>query len=120
MAVCHDESIVAYYGASACCGTAVYSDAFAEGGVVADDGKRLFSAEFQVLRDGAYHCTGKDGAVFADTGALKDCDVAADACSLANLYVLVDRDKWIDYYAWSDFGGGVHVCQWLFHTLNPE
>src|SRR5690554_4831512 len=93
MAVSHNQAIVPDNGFTPGNGSPVDGHEFPYGCIVADNGKCLFSSEFQVLGNGAYHCPGKDTTVFTDSCTFHDPHVGTDTGSLSDDNIFINNGK---------------------------
>ena len=83
--VCHQEASGAHLGEvfAACSRSAVDGHAFADHSIVAHLHARLLSREFEVLRDAAQDCAGKDRAVVSQFYVIVNGNVGTYAAAVA-------------------------------------
>src|SRR5262249_44183145 len=93
MAISQDHTVTAYLRRPAIAGPAVDRNEFANGGIVADLHRGLFSGEFKILRVSRYDGPRKNTAVLADPCPLHDRHIAADPGPSPNLHILMDHRK---------------------------
>lgn len=109
MRIGHDEAVGANHGLALCCCAAVYGDTFTYGGIVADDGCSLLSAEFQILRYAGNHSSRENIAVFADTGTVHDHDVGGNACAFTDFNIRLYCHKGVNHHTGMDFGCRMYI-----------
>ena len=110
MAVSHDKAIAAHNGFAFGRSTAVHSSAFTDYRVVAYNGQRLFSTEFQVLWNTRDYRTGIYKTVLSNTCTIHYGHIVADMGAFPYLHISLYGHKRIDYYAGMYFSGGVNIC----------
>ena len=117
VAIGHDETVVADYGLAFGCCAAVYGDALAEHTVIAYDSEGVFSAELEVLRYTAQHCSWEDCYILAKARAGKDGDVAAYAATVAYFNVGIDSREWSDLDILAYLCLGIDRYELMGHAL---
>lgn len=113
--ISHYQAVATHFGEPFRSCAAVYCDAFAKGGVVADNCHGFLAFEFQILRNSGDYGARENVAVFSDARALHYGHITADMSSFTDFDILVDGHEGLYHYARMDFGCGVDICKRLFH-----
>ena len=115
MAIRHDQAIFADDGLVPFLGSPVYRNKLADRGTITDNYVGILALELEVLRDGRDHGAGEDPAVLADPGTFHNSYIGTDPGTIADLDVLVDDRKWVNFHIRGQLSVRVYIRMRVNH-----
>src|SRR5690606_11925623 len=110
MAICLNKTVFADDGFPTVLCAAVYGDAFADGGIVADFSGGVFSVKFQVLRNSGNNRARKYTTVLADTCPIHNGNVCTDPGTFFNDDNFMDGNNWLNKHIAGNFSLRIFIC----------
>src|SRR5690348_7803277 len=101
MRISHDKAVIAYLCFILISGTSVYGNAFADGGIVTNNGQSFFALKFQILWNSRDNRAGKYPAILAYPRPFHNGDIGGYPRAFTNFHILMNGCKWINFYIWS-------------------
>ena len=116
MRISHQQTIIANNSFVFVFGAAVDGNTFADGCVIANFYCSFFSFKFQVLRNCADDCAGKNPASITNRSAFHNYSMRHNVCIIANRYIRFYHSKWIYSYIISYMCRRVNMCKRADHS----
>ena len=91
MTIRHNQAIITNFGFPPVFGAPVNGNKFADGGVVSNLNRGIFTFKFKILRNCCNYCTRKNAAVFTNPCTFHNGYIAANPGAFTNFYILVNN-----------------------------